>query len=273
MKRWMVILAMGCGVVFALSVMTATHPVLAQDGHGEETGGEDGGGDGAGGEAAGDNLAALRGAAVYAEFCQACHGPAGEGMGEGDAFAAITFNEESARKAIAEGWSVGEAAVAAMPAYDDVLSDEQIEDLIAYMATWETGDAPPLPEPNIHVEEELEAGAILYAKFCAGCHGVNGEGRGHKAFPRLDVDTADLDHVIRQGHQSVYMLAFGEEHGGPLNDEQIGELEAYLVTLQPEETGEEEDQRGYSLLIVVSGVIAILIVGAVYMARMIYTAE
>ena len=45
--------------------------------------------------AQGDAYAAFRGAAVYAEFCQTCHGEQGEGRGEGPAFQAITFDPAS----------------------------------------------------------------------------------------------------------------------------------------------------------------------------------
>lgn len=271
MKRWMVILALVAGAAFLFAVAGGTQPVLAQDGHGEESGGEEEGGT-AGEES--DPLAAQRGAAVYAEFCQACHGPDGQGLGEGAAFAALTYEAATARQAIEEGRTVEDGAIVAMPAYADVLSAEQIVDLLAYLATWESGDVPPLPEPNIHLEDaELEAGAVLYARFCAGCHGVNGQGRDAEGFPPLDLEGDDLAAVIRAGHERAYRLAFGEEQGGPLSDAQIADLEHYLRSLDEQETADEESQRGYSLLIIVGGVLAILIVGSLYWLRMRYVEE
>jgi len=75
MKRWMAILTLALGTLLALLALGAAPPILAQDGHEGDSGDAD--------------LAPLRGAAVYAEFCQACHGPQGEALGTGAAFAAI----------------------------------------------------------------------------------------------------------------------------------------------------------------------------------------
>ena len=167
MKRLVLSGTLAAGV---LLLMAALGTAYAQDDHGGE----------------GDEAAA-RGAAVYAEFCQACHGPQGEATGTGLAFAAMAFEEDSAREVIEQGHED------LMPPYADVLRGEQIDDVMAYLHTWESGDVPPLPEPNIH--EALESvpgyngdpheGAIVYAKFCNGCHGPQGEGRGEPQFPPI----------------------------------------------------------------------------------------
>jgi len=272
MKRWMAILTLAFGALLVLlcAALGAARPVLAQDGHGSDSGNAD--------------LAPLRGAAVYAEFCQACHGPQGEALGTGAAFAAIdaaALEDDSARRAILEGASSADSG-AAMPPYGEVLSAAQVDDLLAYLGTWATGETPPLPEPNIgHVPESVEgfagdpvAGAAVYARSCAGCHGASGAGRDAPAFPRLEGTAAEIVSVARQGHENPFMPAFSVEQGGPLSDEQFADLEAYLATWAEHETPQEEDDgRGYSLLVVVAGAIAILLVGVTYMARSVVKEE
>ncbi len=266
MKRWMAILALLTGAALLLAVGA---PVLAQGGHGEETGqGEEGEGDDAG-------IAALRGAALYAEFCQACHGPRGEAQG---ALVPVAFDPEAARQAIEDG--VASAEGLAMPAYGALLDEAQIGDLLAYLGTWQGEDVPPLPEPNIgDLPEQLEgisgnprAGAVIYATYCAGCHGVNGAGRGAAAFPPLTGAPADIVRVAREGHGDPSLPAFGRAQGGPLDETQLTDLQAYLNTWPQQKQEKAEDQRGYGLLIVIAGVIAILLVGAIYTVRAQYRA-
>lgn len=270
MKRWMAILTLAFGATLALLALGAAQPVLAQDGHGGESGGAD--------------LAALRGAAVYAEFCQACHGPQGEALGTGAAFAAIdaaALEGDAARRAILEGAGSADSG-AAMPPYGDVLSQAQVDDLLAYIGTWATGETPPLPEPNIgHVPESVEgfagdpvAGAAVYARSCAGCHGASGAGRDAPGFPKLEGEATEMVRVVREGSQNPTMPAFSAEQGGPLSDEQLADLEAYLATWAENETSQEQDDsRGYSLLIVVAGAVAILLIGVTYMARLVVKEE
>ncbi|MBN1678735.1 MAG: c-type cytochrome, partial [Anaerolineae bacterium] len=134
MKR-LVSLLTGLSIIVMLVAVIAT-PIaaFAQDGHGEDA--EDSEAEHS------DDLAPLRGAAVYAEFCQACHGPQGESIGTGAAFPAIEFDADSAHAVIADGLDSDEADASAMPGYGKVLNDVQIADVIAYMETWESGDTP-----------------------------------------------------------------------------------------------------------------------------------
>lgn len=270
MRRWRAILTLALGTLLALLALGAARPVLAQDGHGSDAGDAD--------------LAALRGAAVYAEFCQACHGPQGEALGAGAAFAAIdaaALAGDGARQAILEGAGSADSG-AAMPPYGQVLSEAQVDDLLAYIGTWATGETPPLPEPNIgHLPERVEgfagdpaAGAAVYARSCAGCHGASGAGRDAPAFPRLNGEASQIVSVARQGHESPFMPAFSVGQGGPLSDEQLADLEAYLATWAGHEAPQEpDDSRGYSLLIVVAGAVAILLLGVTYMARLVVKEE
>ena len=280
MKRLIPILTLAAILTVALALIVPAHVAVAQDGHGPE------GDDGAGEEHAADELAPYRGAALYAEFCQACHGPQGEAAGDGPAFAAIAYDPETARAIIAEGLDTTPGDGALMPAYGEaeggLLDNAQIDDLLAYMATWDTGDTPPLPAPNIHTEvERVEgfsgdpaAGAVVYAASCYGCHGPEGQGRGVENFPGFAV-SGDTLAVVRTGTGSDTMPGFSAEVGGPLSEQQLDDLDAYLASwalpAEPSKSGGSDIPEGTNVLLIVMGAAAIIAVGAAYMSQVVRT--
>jgi mono/diheme cytochrome c family protein len=261
MKRWLLAWA-----VALVLVGGAAQRGFAQDGHGDE-------GDTAG---AADESATsvLRGAAVYAGFCQACHGPQGDGAAEGPAFPAIEFDEARLREVLAQG-AVSDVDGSAMPAYDAVLTAQQMDDLAAYMTSWDEGDTPPLPAPNVHVAHRSdpdvygghpEEGAVLYAIYCSGCHGVDGAGRGEEAFPELVFEGERSLQVVRSGHDNDYMPAFAVENGGPLDDAAVANLASYMATWQVVEE-ETDGVDGVGILVMFAGLAVILGVGIAYLGR------
>ncbi|NLX11851.1 MAG: c-type cytochrome [Chloroflexi bacterium] len=269
MKRMIPVLALVAGLVLVLVAAWLAQPVLAQDGEEDEAGG---------------SLAAWRGAALYAEFCQACHGPRGEALGEHPAFAAVEYDPETAQDVIAHGLDTDPNDGVAMPPYagesGGLLDGAQIDDLIAFMETWETDDAPPLPEPNLTTEIERvsgyegdpQAGATVYAKFCYGCHGEQGEGRGQPIFSPIR-RTSEIRQIVGLGYNSEYMPAFGAEAGGPLSDEDMDNLIAYVASwpLERAAAGESDTPIGLNLLIVFMGAAAIIGVAGVYLTNVVRT--
>ncbi len=260
MKRVMLGLALLAGVLFA-ACFTPSRAALAQ-----------------GGEEQDDPAAPYRGAAVYAEFCQACHGNQGQGRGDGPAFRAITFDPGTAHDVIANGLDTAARNGAAMPPFAQLvgglLTERQIDGLLAYMATWGTGQTPPLPEPHLDAvvqqpaqsSGDLYAGAEIYATSCYGCHGRGGRGRVPPNFPPLAVTNNTLT-VVRDGTDSPYMPAFGVEHGGPLDDAALDDLGAYLASWSVAEPLEDPSSEGYGTLVILMGIVAILVVGGVTISR------
>lgn len=255
MKRWMMLLATLTG----LALVIAAGAVYAQgdgEGHGEGEAGDPAG----------------RGAAIYAEFCQACHGPRGTGAAQGPAFVALAYDPATARDVIVNGPEVAEDTVAPMPAYGaeagGPLDEAQIDDLLAYLEAWAADEAPPLPEPNVSgLDEELQAGAAVYARFCAGCHGPEGEGRDADGFPGFEVDDGTLT-VARQGSENGAMPAFGAAFGGPLGEDQFDALDVYFDSWDEED---ESAAEGMEFLVIFMGVLAVAGVGAAYLSNMIKT--
>jgi mono/diheme cytochrome c family protein len=78
-------------------------------------------------------------------------------------------------------------------------------------------------------------GAELFATACVICHGAE-----HRASmvpdlkqPKTARDAAFWDHWIRNGADGTLMPAFAKSAGGPLDDEQIKSLVAYLLANLP----------------------------------------
>jgi cbb3-type cytochrome c oxidase subunit III len=137
---------------------------------------------------------------LYAENCVICHGAAGEGIGENPA-----LNSESVRmmsetdlgKVISRGRDGTQMAGWASEE-GGIFSNPQIDDFVTFIqqANWafvearvaELGLIPP-EVIQMEVSEEmlagladlpngeaLRAGLLVYAEYCAACHGSNGVG-------------------------------------------------------------------------------------------------
>lgn len=152
------------------------------------------------------------GADLFQQFCASCHGeriPAGDDVAQ-------------ARDTIASG-----GAHEMMPVWGDVLTPEQLDALVAYTMEAAGGTS-------------LEVGQQLFGRNCAPCHGDLGEGGPNPA--RTDdiiapissaeyLKTRDdftLQAVIAQGQPNFGMSPFGTAFGGPLDDDEIDAIVAYL---------------------------------------------
>jgi cytochrome c oxidase cbb3-type subunit III len=78
-------------------------------------------------------------------------------------------------------------------------------------------------------------GATLYAKYCALCHGANGEGYSADNAPslisstfRATVSEAFLRDAIAQGRPGTAMAGYAHSVGGPLSAEQLDQLIEFL---------------------------------------------
>ncbi len=182
------------------------------------------------------------GAALYAQYCQVCHGPDGR-MVEGVTNPVTISHPDFLRvvddqflfDSIAQGrpGSNGRGRPGTkMSAYglEDgrVLSDEEIWAIVAHLGGWREGDRIE-PEPFDASGGDVAAGAELYADRCAECHGP--EGWGSQA-PRLAGDTlqqtasdAYLAHTIRHGRAGTDMEAYD------LDDAAMADLLAFIRQL------------------------------------------
>jgi mono/diheme cytochrome c family protein len=84
----------------------------------------------------------------------------------------------------------------------------------------------------------VSAGQTLFAKNCATCHGSNGEGSDEA--PSLNnkqflgtTDDGTIFSLVSSGVPNTQMPAWNQAHGGPLTDEDVRQLVAFVRSWQP----------------------------------------
>jgi len=152
------------------------------------------------------------GVALYQQNCTICHG---------ERIPAAT-DVDQARGMIAQG-----GAHVDMPVWGDILTSEQLDALVDYTLTASSGTP-------------LEVGQGLFQKNCTPCHGEFGEG-GPNPTRQGDIimpissseylktrDDFTLRSIIVQGQPNFGMSPFSTASGGPLDDEEIDAIVAYM---------------------------------------------
>ncbi len=173
-------------------------------------------------------------ASQYAQYCAGCHGPNGEGT---EAISLILnskgflsrTDDSLLHQLIAQG-----RPEQGMPTFGGELSRAEINALVAFIRVWEA------TAPEVELDTET-----LYARYCAFCHGANGEGATNVPVVLnsneflLTHDDEYLRQIITQGHEN--MPAWGKEKGGVLTTAQVDELVLFIRAWEkPGETTTEE---------------------------------
>lgn len=88
---------------------------------------------------------------------------------------------------------------------------------------------------------DVERGARLYARYCAGCHGRDGQGGAHTFMPHVENLTRRgyvellpdeyLMLVIREGGPAVGKSAYMPAWGGTIAEEDIANIVAHIRRL------------------------------------------
>jgi ubiquinol-cytochrome c reductase cytochrome c subunit len=137
--------------------------------------------------ASGDpSLAVKKGRALYLQGCSSCHGLAAQGGSKapsliGVGAAAVDFQVGTGRMPLAQ-----EAAQAKPkpPKY----TQEQIDQLAAYIASLAPGPAVPASDQLNYKDADMAAGGNLFRTNCSACHNFVGQGgalTGGKVAPSL----------------------------------------------------------------------------------------
>ena len=163
-----------------------------------------------------DPKSSQAGNTLFGQYCASCHGDK----------VPLAPDKDSALKMIASGGSH-----ITMPVWGEILTPEQIDALTAY--TLESGKTTG-----------SASGAKLFADNCSGCHGNFGEG-GPNPTREGDIiapissaeylktrDDATLRNIIVQGQPDFGMSAFGTSSGGPLSDDQVDAIVAFIRSWQ-----------------------------------------
>ena len=208
---------------------------------------------------------AEHGAALYAQNCLVCHGPRGEArLDTQAAFAtSISYSLDFADK-VAQGVA-GTYMGPWGTEYGGPLSDTDVMDLMAYAETWAGGEVPPLPAQEVPADlsGDAAAGAALFLANCQGCHGPEGEGRGLAFYPAIELH-ADVITATRRGAGNL-MPPFADANGGPLSEDEIGQIMAYVRTWQRptalQAAAENNPANGAWQLVLLGGLLVVALVG------------
>ena len=80
--------------------------------------------------------------------------------------------------------------------------------------------------------ESAVRGEKAFGEFCAECHGDQGQGKNGPALNTKQVLSQASDEVLfsltRSGIPNTAMPSWGQAHGGPLTDQQIGDIVAFM---------------------------------------------
>jgi len=185
------------------------------------------------------------GSQIYAENCAVCHGLNGEGR----VGATLAKNWPSIRPDLATRATIANGVLGtAMPAWSSInggpLTDDEIDAVVTYILSWQTGGAPeitpdmtatsrPAISPIPDVQGDPNLGAVLYDGNCAVCHGPNGEGRIGatllKNWSSIRPDLA-IRSTIAEGVSGTAMPAWSQENGGPLSEAEIDDIVAFVLS-------------------------------------------
>ncbi len=193
-----------------------------------------------------DSPLVKQGAELFAQNCAVCHGS----QGQGRIGATLAKNWPSIRPDLEIKATISNGVSGSpMPAWSQAnggpLSDSEIEAIVAYILTWESGQPyvyvpevtatfrPPIsPVPD--VQGDPNKGASLFDQNCVVCHGPNGQGRiGARLSKNWSAIRPDLEvkSTISNGVTGSVMPAWSQAKGGPLSDNEINDLTAFILSL------------------------------------------
>jgi cytochrome c oxidase cbb3-type subunit 3 len=182
----------------------------------------------------GDDLhryAVARGGSVFRAQCSQCHGSGAAGakgypnlrdddwLWGGDLESIIATIDHGVRNE-----TDGDARWSEMPAFEEILSDEEIDSVVAFVQSL----SAPVEDVTL-----ATAGASVFADNCSACHGETGQGDREIGAPNLadaiwlyGDDPASLVETIREARFGV-MPAWGQR----LSDEDVSAVAIYVHNL------------------------------------------
>lgn len=227
----------------------------------------------------------VRGAELYAAYCAVCHGQTGEGRTGATLTNVFSSISPSAfMEQVITAGREGTAMPAWGEAYGGPLTEADVQDIIAYINSWGTASQPPAPAPPVpaveippvpEVDGDPNAGYTLFQQNCAACHGEQGEGRVgaslNSAFAAIYPGAFTIE-TVRRGIPGSLMPPFAQAYGGPLTDQQINDVAAYVLSLERRSPSPAVEIVGRGdfvplLILLMAAVVAVFILGLIVRRR------
>ena len=188
----------------------------------------------------------VQGIELYAQECVACHGADGLGTA-----LAPALNDPAVRLKPVEDLErtlLNGISGTLMASWQNKLSAEQVDALLALLSGWEqvpSGAIPAPQEPLAVTEESLALGAELYSANCAQCHAPAGQGTPRapalnvKSFLENTPDNA-IQQIITLGVPGTHMPAWGDR----LSEAEIQAIVGYLRSWEADAPQVAQPARG-----------------------------
>ncbi|HVI08088.1 MAG TPA: cytochrome c [Candidatus Binatia bacterium] len=196
-------------------------------------------------------------ATLYAENCAGCHGKEGRG-GAAIALANPVYlaiaDEHSVRKAIASG-----VRGTSMPAFAQsaggMLTDQQVDAITAgIFSRWARKgilDASNPPSYTAKTPGSAANGQLVYAAYCASCHGLQGQGTAKGSSITNDsflalVSDQGLRTVVVSGRPDLGAPDWrGNVPGRAMTDQEITDVVAWLGSRRSQTPGQPYAAANY----------------------------
>jgi cytochrome c oxidase cbb3-type subunit III len=175
------------------------------------------------------NKPTIRGGIVYRAYCILCHGERGDGQARASKlYGKVNLNQFNGRDYIEKiirygGKAVGRSEI--MPTWQEELSEEQINDVVEYVAI---------------VKNQDSRGEVVYKTNCILCHGVKADGKGRASVlfdpPPANLTLSDKNDEYKKMIITLGGKAMGRSEvmpiwGEQLSEQQIDDVVAYLRTI------------------------------------------
>jgi cytochrome c oxidase cbb3-type subunit III len=186
---------------------------------------------------------------LFDQNCAGCHGVEGKGAAaialHNPVYLAIA-SDDVIRQVASRGVPGTPMAPFAKSAGAQ-LTDRQIDVIVSGIRSWAQPDqfaGVSVPPYKADTRGDPQSGAAVYTKFCASCHGANGEG-GAKASAIVNgsylamVSDQNLRTIVIAGWPSIHAPDWRNDlPGNPLSPQQISDVVAWLVAQRPQFPGQ-----------------------------------
>ena len=185
------------------------------------------------------------GSQIYDANCAVCHGPTGQGrVGVNLSQDWPAIDPTAFTRAVIEQGVTGTAMPGWSQQYGGPLSDQDIEDVVAFVVSLSGGrsemapTATPLPVTPVPTVAgatgDPSLGLVLFKENCAMCHGEGGQGVSGAKLTDVFSSINPQQFVratVAEGIQNTAMPAWSQAKGGPLDEKQIDDISAYIISL------------------------------------------